>query len=37
MENNEQITPSKYFDFLKDAKKTITTNALKELDGGFLK
>lgn len=37
MENNEQITPSQYFDFLKDAKKTITTNALKESYGVFLK
>lgn len=30
MENkNEQITPSQYFDYLKGAKNTITTNALK--------
>lgn len=31
-----QITPSQYFDYLKDAKKQITTDALKNSYGVFL-
>lgn len=37
MEKNQTITPSQYFDYLKDAKKNITTNSLKESYEVFLK
>ena len=38
MENkNEQITPSQYFDYLKNAKNTITTDALKNSFDTFIK
>lgn len=37
MEENKTITPSQYFDYLKDAKKNITTNSLKESYEVFLK
>ena len=37
MENNEKITPSQYFDYLKNAKNEITTEALKESYGVFIK
>lgn len=37
MENEQKITPSQYFDHLKNAKKDITTDALKETYGVFLK
>ena len=38
MENkNEQITPSQYFDYLKNAKNTITTYALKNSFDTFIK
>ena len=36
-ENQQKITPSQYFDFLKDAKKTITTKALKDSYDVFIK
>lgn len=32
-----EITPSQYFDYLKDAKKTVTTDALKESYDVFVK
>ena len=37
MEKNKNITPSQYFDFLKNAKNKITTDALKESYGIFIK
>ena len=37
MEENKTITPSQYFDYLKDAKKNITTDSLKESYEVFLK
>lgn len=39
MENNEklEITPSQYFDYLKDAKQNITTDALKNSYMVFIK
>lgn len=37
MENNEKITPSQYFDYLKNAKNEITTEALKESYSVFIK
>jgi hypothetical protein len=40
MDNKEvekEITPSEYFDYLKDAKKNITTDVLKESYGLFIK
>jgi len=36
-EKKEQITPSQYFDFIKGAKNKITTDALKESYGVFIK
>lgn len=36
MEEQEKITPSQYFDYLKGAKNTITTNALKNSYPVFL-
>ena len=36
-ETKQEITPSQYFDFLKDAKKTITTKALQDSYDVFLK
>lgn len=35
-ENKKELTPSQYFDYLKEAKKTITTEALKESYEVFL-
>lgn len=37
MENEQKITPSQYFDHLQNAKQNITTDALKESYGVFLK
>ena len=37
MEKKKNITPSQYFDFLKNAKNKITTDALKESYGIFIK
>lgn len=37
MEENKSITPSQYFDYLKGAKKNITTDSLKESYEIFLK
>lgn len=37
MEENKTITPSQYFDYLKGAKKNITTDSLKESYEVFLK
>jgi hypothetical protein len=36
MEEEKNITPSQYFDFIKDAKKRITTDALKNSYGVFI-
>lgn len=37
MGKKKNITPSQYFDFLKNAKNKITTDALKESYGIFIK
>lgn len=37
MENNEKITPSQYFEHLKNAKNTITTKTLKDSYNVFIK
>lgn len=37
MDENNTITPSQYFEYLKDAKKNITTDLLKESYDVFLK
>ena len=37
VEEKNKITPSQYFEHLKNAKKTITTDALKESYGVFMK
>lgn len=36
-ENDEQLTPSQYFDYIKNAKNTITTKMLKDSYGVFIK
>ena len=36
MEEEKNITPSQYFDYLKDAKNQITTEALKKSYGTFV-
>lgn len=37
MEENEKITPSQYFDYIKNAKNEITAEVIKESFGTFLK
>jgi len=37
MENNKEITPSQYFDYVKNAKNVITTKALQESYESFIK
>lgn len=37
MGENEKITPSQYFDFIKNAKNNITTDIIKESFGTFIK
>lgn len=37
MEENEKITPSQYFDYIKDAKNNITTDVIKESFTTFIK